>query len=107
VADIGWQAERERDLETSVRESRCVFFLGILCYSRSGDDPQKDLAKFGYKLNMKAIFLKTHPSIFLANLLEACIERSGDISLKFSGVTVFFWLIEKYLKPHDFSTFNF
>jgi len=36
--------------------SHGVFFLGILCYSRSGDDPQKYLAKFGYKLNMKAIF---------------------------------------------------
>jgi hypothetical protein len=30
--------------------------LAILCYSQDGDDPQEDLAKFGYKLNMKAIF---------------------------------------------------
>jgi hypothetical protein len=94
VADIGWQAERERDLETSVRESWCVFFLGILCYSRSGDDPQKDLAKFGYKLNMKAIFLITHPSIFLANLIEACIEIWRYFFKAFGIHSVFFWLIE-------------
>jgi hypothetical protein len=29
------------------------FLLEILCYNQSGDGPQKDLAKFGYKLNMK------------------------------------------------------
>jgi hypothetical protein len=28
-------------------------FLAISCYSQSGDDPQQDLAKFGYKKNMK------------------------------------------------------
>ncbi len=36
---------------------QCVFFffffLAISCYSQSGDDPQQDLAKFGYKKNMK------------------------------------------------------
>jgi hypothetical protein len=25
-------------------------------WGQSGDDPQEDLAKFGYKLNMKVIF---------------------------------------------------
>jgi hypothetical protein len=35
-----------------------VFFLAILCYSQSGDDPQEDLVKFGYKLNMKENFIK-------------------------------------------------
>jgi hypothetical protein len=39
------------------------FFLPILCYSQSGDDPQEDLAKFDYKLHMNVIFLKHH-SIF-------------------------------------------
>jgi hypothetical protein len=42
------------------------FFLAILCCSQSGDDLQKRLAKFGYKLNMKVIF-KEIPSIFLAS----------------------------------------
>jgi hypothetical protein len=32
-----------------------VFFEAILCYSQSGDDTQDNLAKFGYKLNMKII----------------------------------------------------
>jgi len=36
---------------------QCFFGL-ILCCSQSGDDPQDDLAMFGYKLNMKAIFFK-------------------------------------------------
>ncbi len=29
------------------------FFLSILCCNQSDDDPQEDLAKFGYKLNIK------------------------------------------------------
>ncbi len=29
------------------------FFVAISCCSQSGDDPQQDLAKFGYKKNMK------------------------------------------------------
>jgi hypothetical protein len=33
-----------------------VFFGLILCCSQSGDDPQDDLAMFGYRLNMKANF---------------------------------------------------
>jgi hypothetical protein len=32
------------------------FWLAILCYSQSGNDQQEDLAKFGYKLNMKLKF---------------------------------------------------
>jgi hypothetical protein len=53
----------------------CVFFGEFCVIAEVAMTPQKDLAKFGYlKLHMKAIFLKTHPSIFLANLLEACIE---------------------------------
>jgi hypothetical protein len=46
------------------------FFLEILCYNQSGDGPQEDLAKFGYKLNMKK---KTSFYIF-GYLLELCIE---------------------------------
>ncbi len=45
------------------------FLLSILCCSQCGNDPQEDLAKFGYKLNMKVNFLK-HPSIVLANYLN-------------------------------------
>jgi hypothetical protein len=40
-------------------------FLQFLCYSQSGNDPQEDLARFGYRPNMKVNFLK-HPFIFLA-----------------------------------------
>jgi hypothetical protein len=47
-----------------------VFFFGVggsmLWCSQSGDDPQENLARFGYKLNMKVNF-KEIPSIFLAN----------------------------------------
>jgi hypothetical protein len=55
------------------------FVLGKFCvYSQSGDDPQEDLAKFYYKLNMKVIF-KKHPSIFLAKYLNH-VYKSGDFS---------------------------
>ncbi len=33
-------------------------FLAIVYYSQIGDHPQEDLARFGYKLNMKLIFFK-------------------------------------------------
>jgi hypothetical protein len=34
-----------------------VLFCQFLCYSQNGNDPQEDLAKFGYKLiNMKVKF---------------------------------------------------
>jgi hypothetical protein len=45
------------------------YFREIFCYSQSGDDPQEDLTKFGYKLNMKINVLK-HPPIFLATYLN-------------------------------------
>jgi len=38
--------------------------LSIWCCSQSGNDPQKDLAKFGYKLNMEVIFIKKPVYIF-------------------------------------------
>jgi len=54
-----------------------ALFLGggvsILCYSQSGNDPHEDLAKFGYELSMKVTY-KKKSSIFLATLLESCIE---------------------------------
>jgi hypothetical protein len=30
-------------------------FLALLCYTQSGNDLQEDIARFGYKLNMKVI----------------------------------------------------
>jgi hypothetical protein len=44
-------------------------FLAISCYSLSGDDPQEDLAKFGYKLNNEVKSQK-NPSIFLATYVN-------------------------------------
>jgi hypothetical protein len=43
--------------------------------SENGDHPYEDLAKFGYKLNMKAKNFK-NPSIFLATslILDTCIK---------------------------------
>jgi hypothetical protein len=42
------------------------WFWAILCCShQSGDDPQEDLAKFGYKLNMKGIFIKQKASFYI------------------------------------------
>jgi len=47
-----------------------VLFWQFLCYSQNGDDPQEDLAKFGYTLiNMKVKILK-HPSILSATYLN-------------------------------------
>jgi hypothetical protein len=46
-----------------------LLFLAISCYSQSGDDPQEDLAKFGYKLN-KEVNSQKNPSIFLATYVN-------------------------------------
>jgi hypothetical protein len=48
---------------------KCFLFLNfflwaILCYSQSGNNLHEDLAKFGYKLNMKVNFLKHSFYIF-------------------------------------------
>jgi hypothetical protein len=50
----------------SLSLSLTVFFVGsILWYSQSGDDdPQEDLARSGYKLNMKSNIFKTSFYIF-------------------------------------------
>jgi hypothetical protein len=58
------------------------FFLAILYCIQSGNDLQEDLAKFGYKLNMKVNSLNSYPSIFLATLLET-MNRNLEIFLKF------------------------
>jgi hypothetical protein len=55
------------------KESQCFFFfLAILFYSQSGDDSKEDLARFGYKLNMKVKFGKTSFYI-LGYPLEPCM----------------------------------
>jgi cell division protein FtsW (lipid II flippase) len=46
------------------------FFACQFCDVSKWNHPWEDLAKFGYKLNMKK---KKHHSLFLATLLEACI----------------------------------
>jgi hypothetical protein len=46
--------------------SPIVFF----CFAKVGDDPQEDLAKFDYNLNIKVKIKKKHPSIFLATYLN-------------------------------------
>jgi hypothetical protein len=53
-----------------------VFFLAILFYGQSADDPQEDLARFGYKLNMKVKFLK-YVSVWLATYLNY-VQISGN-----------------------------
>jgi hypothetical protein len=55
-----------------------VLFLSILWYGQSGNHPYKDLAKIGYKLNMKADFLK-HLSIVLATYLNH-VQKYGGFS---------------------------
>jgi hypothetical protein len=79
------------------------FFESILWWSQSDHDAQEDLARFGYKLNMKGIF-KKHPS-FLGYILELCIEISW-LKKKFGQV-----LASQYLKEYlvisllDFNSF--
>jgi len=52
-----------------------IFIVGgqFLDIAKTGDDPQEDLARFGYKLNMKVKFLNA-TSIFLAHPLEPCVK---------------------------------
>jgi hypothetical protein len=55
---------------------KILFFIvggQFLDIAKSGDDPQEDLARFGYKLNMKVKFLNA-TSIFLAHPLEPCVK---------------------------------
>ncbi len=61
-----------------------------MCYSQSDNDPEEDIARFGYKPNMKVNFLK-HPFIFLATY-----------------VTMYRYnIVEKLKKPHDFNSLYF
>ncbi len=77
------------------------FFLSILWCSQNGNDPQQDLAKFGYKIHMKLKKFK-HPSIFVATCLNQCIE-----------IWWFFLIFDQILaiknlkKDLKFSTFHF
>jgi hypothetical protein len=75
--------------------------LSIWWCRQCGNDPQKDLAKFGYKLNMEVIFIKTTLLYFL--LTTWSMFWNLVIFLKIwshSG----YW---KYFKALDFSNFNF
>ncbi len=52
-----------------------MFFWGQFCYvAKSDNDPQEDLARFAYKLNLRKQKALKHPSILVATLLEPCIE---------------------------------
>jgi hypothetical protein len=70
-----------------------------LCYSQSGDDPQEDLVKFGYKLNMKAIFI--FKKILYFWLPTRTMYRNLENSDKFWS-DYGYW---KTQKAHDISTF--
>ncbi len=78
-----------------VHQGQCFFFffwrfLQFLCNSQSGNDPEEDLVRFGYKPNMKVNFLK-HPFIFLATYLNHVYTN----------------MVENLKKPHYFNSFNF
>ncbi len=51
-----------------------VFLDNLYIVAKSGDYPQEDLAKFGYKPNIKVNSLKII-SIFFPALFEPCIEN--------------------------------
>jgi hypothetical protein len=61
-----------------------VFFWSSLCSSQIGDDPQKDLSRFGNMLNMKIKVFK-HLPIFLATYLNH-IWKFGKFSLFFENI---------------------
>ncbi len=49
-----------------------VFFPQILLYIQTGDDPQEDLAKFGYGPDMKVIFFLKNAFIFWLTARTCC-----------------------------------
>ncbi len=55
------------------QDKQSVFFWQFCDVAKSDDDPQEDLAIFGYNLKMKAIRIEKNPSIFFSYLLEPCI----------------------------------
>jgi hypothetical protein len=71
-----------------------------LWYSQNGDHPHRDLAKFGYKLNMKVKFGK-HPAIFLATYLNHVLKNLEF----FSQILVYSWLLKTLFKA--LLNFNF
>jgi hypothetical protein len=81
--------------------SKCLLGGGILWWVVKVTTIREDLAKFGYKLNMKVNCLKTSYFIF-GYILEWCIEI-WQVFLKI-------WLIYGYWKSQkalNFSSFNF
>jgi hypothetical protein len=54
------------------KEGQCFFWGAILFHSQSGGDSKEDLARFGYKLNMKVKFGKASFYI-LGYPLEPCM----------------------------------
>lgn len=50
----------------------------ILCCSQSGDDPPEDLTRFGYKINIKANFLK----ISFFYIVAVYLRNYDDFSFK-------------------------
>ncbi len=53
-------------------------FLALLCYTQSGNDLKEDLARFGYKLNMKVIKKRILWIIWAAYLKHA--QKSGGFA---------------------------
>jgi hypothetical protein len=71
-----------------------VWFLAILCYSQSGDDPHEGLANFGYKINIKIIYFEKNCSIFFTTSFNRVYRLAKFLK---------FWLnFEKISNPHDF-----
>jgi hypothetical protein len=60
-----------------------LFFWQFCDIAKSDDDPQEDLAIFGYNLKMKAILIQKNPSILSSSLLEPCIKNMAIINQKF------------------------
>ncbi len=69
--------------------------------AKSGDDPQEDLARFGYKLNMKVKSLNVLLCFWLIHLNH--VWKSGEFLLNFDQIMG----IEKLKKALDFSHINF
>ncbi len=76
-----------------------VFFWSILCCSQNGDDPQDDLVKFGYKLNIKVI--KNASFYIFSYLLELCIDIWKFFLIFFRIMAI------ENLKKHMILAFNF
>jgi hypothetical protein len=82
-----------------------VFFPSILLFNQSVNDPQKDLAKFGYKLNIEILGEKNLKKTLLDFfwLPTLTMYRNLVIFLKFRSNSGYL----KSQKALDFSTFMF